>query len=84
MITDIERADFLLRGGYISESDTGTDPTRTVDNALTRGQGPAYWRKPRTDAEERANCPPKGNGLVFVKPCDRDRIDQCILRVDSE
>lgn len=60
---------------------TGTD-TEQLDWYLAHSYGPAYWRSPET-RDERYEClqaqiAGKGNGLVFVRHCDRERIDGMI------
>ncbi len=76
MITDVDRLQFLIAGGYLplkpSVPPIATD-AELVDWALEHGYCPAYWR-PWTEADG----DPTRNGMIFLKRGDRERIDQIL------
>jgi len=81
MIKDSERLKFLKDGGYLPY---GFNPDSViVDWAIEHKYCPAYWRKPENYFEIEENRPPNGNGMVFVKSGDRNRIDQIILKIET-
>lgn len=78
MITDQDRAEWLRSGGYLPDGCANRAPSELVDWAIKNRYCPAYWRQPKPG--EVGTEPPRGNGLIFVKRGDRNRIDECIQR----
>lgn len=78
-MTDLERLRKLHENGYLSNMVPVEllfqTPTQVLDWCLLNGMCPAYWRECKNDQEILSTCPPHGNGLVFVKSGDRERID---------
>jgi hypothetical protein len=82
-IDDIDRAYFLLKGGYLPKWLSNfhrEHASALIDWALVNNMGPAYWS---TSSEKElsvrsAKLHPTAS-LTYQKPCDRRRIDQILL-----
>lgn len=90
---DYVRLSYLERGGYLPKDvvtgdmvryfmHRGVSPTIILDWAFSCKFGPAYWRQPKTTESKDGSLVSiertSANGLVFVKPCDRERLDGLI------
>jgi hypothetical protein len=86
-ISDSDRLGYLLKAGYIPNDlshmtryllSNNVSPTVLLDYMFGLTFGPAYWRKPVVNLEEGWTEATHINGLVFVRPCDRERIDMVL------
>ena len=87
-ITDADRVRYLLDDGFIPRGwedlivyllKKGVDATILLDYMFEQSFGPAYWRKPKVDLDGEWEEVTYTNGLVFVRNCDRERIDLLLL-----